>query len=149
MPFCATCGTPVEGRFCGKCGGAVGATAAPAGSGSTAQTVTSAPMADNVASALAYVLGFITAIIFLVLAPYNQNKTVRFHAFQSLFLSLAAIAVSIAFSFISSMLNMYFILMPLINLCFFGVWLLMLISTFQGKQVVLPIIGPLAQQQAG
>ena len=23
MPFCATCGAPVEGRFCAKCGGAV------------------------------------------------------------------------------------------------------------------------------
>jgi uncharacterized membrane protein len=33
----------------------------------------SGAMADNVASALCYVLGLITGIIFLVLPPYNKN----------------------------------------------------------------------------
>ena len=48
-------------------------------------------MADNVASALCYVLGLITGIIFLVLAPYNRNPAIRFHAFQSIFLNVACI----------------------------------------------------------
>jgi uncharacterized membrane protein len=31
-------------------------------------------MQDNVASALCYVLGLVTGIIFLVMAPYSQNR---------------------------------------------------------------------------
>ena len=46
-------------------------------------------MTDNVASALCYLLGLITGIIFLVLTPYNRNPVVRFHAFQSIFLNVA------------------------------------------------------------
>ncbi len=46
-------------------------------------------MTDNMAAALCYALGFITGILFLVLAPYNQNREIRFHAFQSIFLNIA------------------------------------------------------------
>src|SRR5271165_5245073 len=99
MPFCATCGATVEGRFCAKCGTAVAGAAAPppqtppAYQPPPAPVVTNAPMADNVASTLCYALGFITGILFLVLAPYNQNRTVRFHAFQSIFLSVGFIII--------------------------------------------------------
>ena len=41
----------------------------------TAQT----GLSDNAASGLAY-LTIIPAIIFLVVAPYNQNSTIRFHS---------------------------------------------------------------------
>src|ERR1017187_3791809 len=78
MPFCASCGTQAEGTFCPKCGAPVGAGAAPPpGAGVPPPVVGSAPMADNAASALCYLL--IPAIVFLVIAPYNQNKTVRFN----------------------------------------------------------------------
>ena len=70
MPFCATCGAAVEGQFCAKCGSRVGA--APSASSGPAMQASGA-MADNVASALCYVLGLITGIIFLVLPPYNKN----------------------------------------------------------------------------
>ncbi len=32
-------------------------------------------MSTNTASALCYLVGLVTGIIFLVIAPYNQNKT--------------------------------------------------------------------------
>jgi len=162
MPFCATCGAPVEGRFCAKCGGAVasGAPAAgapppgpPPGYMSPPPPATAAtPMADNVASALCYVLGFITGILFLVLAPYNQNRVVRFHAFQSIFLSVAAIAIRIVLMIIFSMISGFFMgamLSSLVFLVFFVIWILMIVFAYQGKTTVLPIIGPIARQQAG
>jgi uncharacterized membrane protein len=108
-------------------------------------------MADNVASALCYALGFITGIIFLVLAPYNQNKTVRFHAFQSIFFSVAVIAIRIVLSIVlTAVLGFYTMLtvQSLVSLCFFGLWLYLLIMAYQGKTVVLPVVGPLAQKQA-
>src|SRR4051794_23372489 len=94
MPFCASCGSPVEGTFCAKCGARVDA-AVPV-SGPMASSTAAGGMADNVAAALCYVLGLITGIVFLVLAPYNRNPAIRFHAFQSIFLSVAWIAIRIA-----------------------------------------------------
>ena len=111
-------------------------------------------MADNVASALCYALGLITGILFLVIAPYNQNRTVRFHAFQSIFMHVAVIgcyiAASIVFS-VFSLLHLFglFFLLRLIWLAGFVLWVYMLVSTYQGKQVELPVIGQLARQQAG
>jgi uncharacterized membrane protein len=37
----------------------------------------------------------------------------------------------------------------LVGLAFFGLWIYMMISAYQGKQVELPVIGPLARKQAG
>ncbi len=110
-------------------------------------------MADNVAGALCYALGLITGILFLVIAPYNQNKAIRFHAFQSIFLNIAAILLSFAMSILIGLIHVFgalFVLFigPLIWLAFLGLWLYMMFSAYQGKTVVLPIIGPLAQQQA-
>lgn len=152
MPFCASCGTQVEGQFCPKCGAAMGAAAAPPqGAGAPPPVAGAAPMTDNVASGLCYVAGLITGVIFLVLAPYNQNKAVRFHAFQSIFFSVAWIAGSIVLSILFGILHLWFIgfgIHSLYNLVGFVLWLYLLITAFQGKTTVLPIIGPLAQQQA-
>jgi len=106
-------------------------------------------MADNAASALCYLL--IPAIVFLVIAPYNQNKTVRFNAFQSIFLFVAMVVCSIALGIVLGILHMWFIgfgIHSLYSLACFVLWVYLLITTFQGKTTVLPLIGPLAQQQA-
>lgn len=151
MAFCATCGSQVEGQFCAKCGGRVGA-APSAASGPTIQaSQASGSMADNVASTLCYVLGLITGIIFLVLAPYNKNPVIRFHAFQSIFLHVACIVVMIGLNIVLGILHMWgmFFLGSLLWLVFFLLWIFLLIQTYQGKTIVLPVIGPIAQQQAG
>jgi uncharacterized membrane protein len=109
-----------------------------------------AGMTDNAASALCYVLGLVTGILFLVLAPYNQNRTIRFHAFQSIFLNVAWILFWMVFNIIFAALHMFSLLFlsPLIWLVFFILWIYMIISAYQGKTVVLPVIGPIAQKQA-
>jgi uncharacterized membrane protein len=113
-------------------------------------TAPSSAMADNVASALCYVLGFITGIIFLVLDPYNRNPVVRFHAFQSIFLSVAWIAFRIVLSILIGMMGLFsmFFLYSILALAGFILWIYMIIQAYQGKTVVLPVIGPIAQQQA-
>ena len=157
MPFCGTCGAQVEGRFCAKCGSAVGpGAAAPAGAGGAPaapmQTVQSAPMADNVASALTYI--FPVNIVFLVIAPYNRNPVVRFHCFQSLFLDIACfvlwIAMGILFGIMVSVTGFwsFWPLFWIVRLAIFGLWLYLVIQTYSGKTVVLPVIGPMAQQQS-
>jgi len=132
-------------------GGAPGG--APMGSGAAPMQMqaTSAPMADNLASMLCYLLGFITGIIFLVIQPYNRNPVVRFHAFQSIFLSVGCIAISWGLSillFTSSFMLSFWGIWMLIRFAMFILFLFMMFQAYQGKTVVLPIIGPLAQQQA-
>jgi uncharacterized membrane protein len=39
-------------------------------------------------------------------------------------------------------------LYPLVGLIFFIVWVIALIAAFQGRKWSIPIIGPLAEQQA-
>ncbi len=114
-------------------------------------------MTDNMAGALAYLLGFITGILFLVLAPYNQNRNVRFHAFQSIFLNIAWIVAWIAVTIISIVLHtipvLGAIISILLNICigfgFFILWLYMMFKTYNNQKVSLPVIGPLAEKQAG
>jgi uncharacterized membrane protein len=109
-----------------------------------------AGMTDNAASALCYVLGLVTGILFLVLAPYNQNRTIRFHAFQSIFLNVAWILFWMVFNIVFVALHMFSLLFlsSLISLAFFVLWIYMIITAYQGKTVVLPVIGPIAQKQA-
>ena len=52
-------------------------------------------LSDNAAGGLAYVT-IIPAIIFLAIAPYNRSSFVRFHAWQSIFLTIFYIVIDVA-----------------------------------------------------
>jgi uncharacterized membrane protein len=105
-------------------------------------------MNENATCGLAY-LTFIPAIIFLVTAPYNQNANVRFHSWQSIFLTIAAIAamflrIVLAFiPFIGLLISM------LITLGFFILCLILMINAFNGKRINIPLLSDLAAKQAG
>ena len=134
-------------------GGAPGGAAAP---GIPPQTA-AAGMSDNAAGAICYLLGFITGILFLVLAPYNQNRNIRFHAFQSIFLNIAWFVLWIVITIVSVALHVIPIVGTVITLLlgfclWIGaliVWLYMMFKTYNGETIVLPVIGPMAQKQAG
>jgi len=143
MAFCPSCGAAVEGRYCAKCGTAVDAAATPA---VNLPAVSAPGLPENTAAALCYLLGLVTGIIFLVLEPYNKNKLIRFHAFQSIFLHVAVIIVWVALRTVLPWGMWY--LMSLIDLAFFVLWIYLLVQTYQGKKVVLPVIGDLAAKQA-
>ena len=113
-------------------------------------------MEENVASALCYLLGWITGVLFLVLAPYNQNRVVRFHAFQSIFMSIALIALSIALFMASAVLAFIPYAGPVMSLLIYvavwlGVlvlWVMLMYKAYNRERLVLPIVGPMAEQQA-
>src|SRR5271166_3264727 len=119
MAFCANCGAEASGRFCQKCGAPLGAAPGPnpmpppppppgmnpPGSQPyppplPPPAAPSLGMTDNMAGALCYLFGFITGILFLVLAPYNQDRNIRFHAFQSIFLNIAWVILWIVITII-------------------------------------------------
>jgi len=108
-------------------------------------------LSDNAASGLAY-LTFIPEIIFLVVPPYNQNPSVRFHSWQSIFLAIAWFvvwAVLAIIGFIPFLNLIDVILFPLAGIGFLILWIVVMINAFNGKRFKLPILGPLAEKQAG
>lgn len=110
-------------------------------------------LTNNVAGALCYLFGLLSGIAFLVLAPYNSNRSVRFNAFQAIFFSLGLMASSIALpilgmllpAVVSLILSMAYLLVMLGCL---AVWLFVMWKTLQGSTVILPVVGPLAQKYA-
>ncbi|MCC6264902.1 MAG: hypothetical protein IT169_15095 [Bryobacterales bacterium] len=119
----------------------------------------SAGLQQNVAAALCYLVGVLSGIVFLVLQPYNKDRLIRFHAFQSIFLWVAVIVLGIGLSILSIILGFIpmigwiaGILMMLLSLVLwfgvFFVWLYLMYKAYNNERVVLPLIGPLAEKQA-
>jgi len=158
MAFCSGCGTQMadNAAFCPKCGkaatpagGAEGAYVPPppATYGTTAAPAT--PMAENVAGMLAY-FTIIPAIIFLLIEPYNRNRFVRFHSFQCLFTCAALIVIQIVLSIFSHILPIImFGVWGLLGLAELALWILLVVKAYQHEMFKLPIVGDLAEQQAG
>ena len=98
MPLsCPQCGiqVPENTAFCPGCGW------------NTTRPVlgTTGGIRDNIAGAMAYVT-FIPAIVFLVAAPFKKNRFIRFHAFQALLLTLAAVLAGLVLKLIFLVLSL-------------------------------------------
>ena len=146
MAFCPTCGTQIaDGATCPKC--APGATAP----NTTLAVPATAGLTDNVAGALAYVT-IIPAIIFLVVEPFNKKRFIRFHAFQCLFFAAAWTVLWIGLSMIAHIPFLGWatvLIWPLVSLVGFIIWLILVLKAYQGQMFKLPVIGDIAEQQAG
>ena len=59
-------------------------------------------LSDTLAGALAY-FTIIPAIVFLLIEPYNRRRFVRYHAFHSIFFSVACMVASFALRIIAHM----------------------------------------------
>jgi len=146
MAFCSACGTQVpEGcSLCPAC-----RSAAPAAAASVHGTV--GGMNENIAGMLAYVT-IIPAIVFLVVEPFNKNRFVRFHAFQNIFFVVAWIALWLALGIVVHIpfLGWATILIwPLISLGGLILWVVLVLKAYQGQMFKLPVIGDMAEKQAG
>jgi uncharacterized membrane protein len=101
-------------------------------------------ISDNAAGALAYVT-IIPAIVFLVVAPYNTNSYIKFHAWQSIFLGIAAFAIGIIN--VIPILGQIVFLLGMLAL--FVAWIIVILKASKGERYKLPVIGNLAEKQAG
>ncbi len=115
---------------------------------------TSAGLQPNVAGLLCYVAGLVTGILFLVLEPYNKDRFVRFHAFQAIFLHVGLIALWIATSILDAILpwGLGFIVTLLqlgMWLGGFALWIYTMIKAYNHEKFKIPLIGDIAEQQAG
>lgn len=101
-------------------------------------------LSDNAASGLAY-FTLIPAIIFLVVAPYNQKAEIRFHCWQSIFLGIF-IVIDVVLTMIPFV---GWIILPLFGLLILIVWILCIMKAFNGQRFKIPVIGDFAAKQAG
>lgn len=163
MAFCANCGTALNeaSAFCAGCGKPTSrSTQANSGrqvikGNGTASSSTG--LTPNMAGALAYALGVITGIVFLVLEPYKHDRFVRFHAMQSILFCAAVIVFSIGMSIVWGVLfsisaSLIFVVMPVRLLIAFGLflfWLFVIYQAYSQREYRIPIIGVIAAKQVG
>ena len=108
------------------------------------------------ASALCYLLGVLTGVLFLVIEPYSRNRNIRFHAFQSIFAWLGVIALSIGIAIVSNLIAfvpfigwlIYIMMWSGFGIGVFVLWLMLMYKAYNNEKWVLPVIGPLAEKQA-
>ena len=146
-PACKT-ETGSDSQFCPHCGANTTtgvAAAVPAQQGGLSETA---------AGVVAYIT-IIPAILFLVIEPYNKMPFVRFHAFQSIGLTVVWFALWILITVLR--IALHFI--PLIGLLFlfadlviclgmFIVWLIVVMKASKGEWYKLPFLGDIAEKQA-
>lgn len=92
----------------------------------------------NVSGALAYVLGPITGVIFLVI---EKDPFVRFHAMQSIVVSV----VLIGLQWVLGLTIILLFLVPIIGIVSFVLWLLMIYKAWMGQEWEVPVLGKLAR----
>jgi uncharacterized membrane protein len=143
---CPQCGiqVPDNTAFCPGCGW------------NTAQPVlgTTGGIRDSIAGALAY-FTFIPAIVFLLAEPFKKNRFIRFHSFQSIFLTIAAVVAGLALKLVFLILSLiplgHLLLLLISAIVFLGcliLWFVLMVKALQGELFKLPLIGDLAERQA-
>jgi uncharacterized membrane protein len=106
---------------------------------------TSSGLDENVAGALAYALGWITGLGFLLTEP--ANKFVRFHALQSLIVfGGLSLAWFIAMSIPLLGWAIAFVVIPPLSAV---LWLLLMFKAYQGARFKVPFAGDVAEQREG
>lgn len=119
---------------------------------------------SNVAGALSYLLGALTGIALYVLEP--DDEFVRFHASQSIVVSVAFFVLAIATTIVTTILGIFagtgtsaaiaFGLVSLvIGLLWLGValagfvlWVYLMLRAYQGKRTRIPVLASIADRIA-
>ena len=97
----------------------------------------------NVAALLAYLVGFVSGLVFFLIE--KESKFVKFHAMQSVCLSGGLFVLGLVLGFIP-ILNLLMILLDLLGL---ALWIVCMVKAYQGEWFKLPVVGELAAQQVG
>ncbi len=131
--------------------GGVMATSTPPSGGQTNLGV-----APNVAGLLCYVpccIGLIFSVVAAIVE--KQSRFVRFHAFQSLLLHGAAIALGIVLQILTALFGvagigflglLVWVLMLVVGFGFLALTIVLMIKANAGQEMELPVIGPMARQ---
>ena len=95
----------------------------------------------NTAGALAYVLGPITGVIFLIL---EKDPFVRFHAMQSIVVFVTLFVLQ----WVLGLTVILLVLVPLVGILSFVLWLMCIYKAWMGKEWEVPVLGKFARKLA-
>lgn len=151
MPFCTQCGKQIsdDARYCPGCGSAQGGASASPSSAPASGAKFLDNMNPRTAAILCYipVIGWIPCVILLAAQRFQRDRTVRFHAFQGLYLFVAWLLVDRAIGpVIRAMPFDNLGLIGLMKLALVGAWVFMLIKTSNNEDYRLPVFGELADR---
>jgi uncharacterized membrane protein len=94
-------------------------------------------------------LGWIGSIVVLASPRFQRDRTVRFHAFQGLYLFVAWLIVQMIsgpMREFGAAPGPFRAIVGIMHLVIFGAWIFMLIKTSQEEFFALPIIGEIAER---
>ncbi|HKD67551.1 MAG TPA: hypothetical protein VKB84_11965 [Candidatus Binataceae bacterium] len=133
---------------CQRCGAALNLGASSCAS--CGAPVTSSTQPNNVIAALCYVGFAITGIIFLLVEPYNRDETVRFHARQSIALTVAWVAFSIVMGVLIAVLpgplsRLFAFLNRLGDLALAVLWVFLIYQAYVGNRFRVPYLADWAE----
>jgi uncharacterized membrane protein len=160
MPFCTKCGQQASGSdaFCANCGARQSSSQEPPSATAGATSGPPPPMQDplaglspRTAAILCYVpaIGWIAAIIVLAARRFKDDRMIRFHAFQGLYLFAAWLIVDwVVGPIVRSTPGHFFPVDSLLQAVILVVSIFMMIKASHNEAYVLPIIGELAQKSA-
>jgi len=105
---------------------------------------TSTGLEANVAGLLCYVLGWISGIVFILLE--KENKFVRFHAIQSIYVfGILSIA-----SFVLGWIPVINVIIGwVVPILAFILWIVLMVKAYQGVKYKVPWVGDIADRQTG
>ena|ERR1035438_10280797 len=109
-------------------------------------------MEENLAAALCYIP--IVGLIFLLIEPYNKNRTIRFHAWQSLLYCAAWFVIMFGLIILRIVLGfggmwvIWGLMTRLVELAMFLGLIFAAVKAYQKERLLLPIIGKIAEKQA-
>ena len=105
---------------------------------------TSTGMQPNVEALLSYVFGLVTGLIFYLIE--KENTFVKFHAMQSICISVAFFIIGFVLAFIPVIGVIAGIFLNLAGLV---LWIICMVKAYQGAWFRLPVVGDIAAKQAG
>ena len=97
----------------------------------------------NIAALLAYLLGFVTGLVFLLIE--KNNKFVRFHAMQSIIVFGAIFVAQWVISFVP---GIGVLMSGLLSLAAVVLWVVLMVKAFQGEKFKLPWAGAVAEKNS-
>lgn len=104
---------------------------------------TSSGLEENISGLLCYVFGWVTGIIFLLIE--SENKFVRFHAWQSIFVFGSYTVLAIIFGWIPVI---GWIVTWILGAIAFILWIVLMLKAYQGSMYKVPWAGDMAERQA-
>lgn len=94
------------------------------------------------AAALAYVLGPVTGVLFLIIS--GKDAYVKFHAMQS----IVVFVVLFVLQWILGLTLVLLPLVPLVGIASFVLWLVLIYKAWQGEEWEVPVVGKIARNLA-